>query len=650
MNLIAQLRVHDAAYAADAPTVSDAVYDTLRDEARRLYPRDPYWREVGSRPRSAWPKVRLGYPMGSLDKAQTEAELLAWLPSNALFASLKLDGISVLLRYEAGVLVRAATRGDGETGEDITANVRKMRGVPNGDNPRSDFAKNVHGEYTTRCGKFTGFVRGEIVLKKSVFDEHFRAEGYKNCRNAAGGAAKDLEGGKCHLLDVMCYQIRADNSACENRENEFLSLRLLGFKTAGQGWPLKNGADVLALYQDFINGKRAALDFDIDGLVVEVDDTDAREALGETDRRPHGAVAFKFPHDSGTTPLRDQPWQVGASGRITPVAHFDGIVLAGATVAQATLHNCSLIRQLAQAGAGRDWLAEGDVIRVSRRGDVIPQIEALETPAPAGARLFTPPLRCPSCDAATAMDGEYLVCPNRAECPAQTEGSIRRYLVKVGVKEFGLALVEALCRDGLVTEPADLYRLGVEQVAALLVGGRKFGKSSATTALKNLHARKILPLHVLVGSLGIPLWSRSMVKVLVGAGYDTVEKMHQADVSDLVKIPGVEETKARAFVQGFADVFLKIQKLLHAGITIAPEATGSLRGSSVCMTGFRDGDMEAAVEAQGGTIKSSVSRGLTYLVAKDPSGTSGKLAAARAQGTRVVSIEEMWALLGNRKD
>lgn len=647
--MIAQLRAHDAAYAADAPTITDAAYDALRDEARCLHPNDPYWAEVGSRPRSAWPKVRLGFPMGSLNKVQTSDELKAWLPKGSLFASLKLDGISILLQYEQGVLVLGATRGDGEIGEDITANVRKMPGVP------------IRLE-----SSFTGHVRGEIVLRKSVFEEHFRAEGYKNCRNTAGGAAKDLEGGKCHLLDVICYQIRPDAGALQSRAAEFISLRLLGFNTAGQGWSLDSGVEVLGLYRDFVDGRRAALDFDIDGLVVEVDDTDAREAMGETDHRPAGAVAFKFPHEKASTRLREILWQVGGSGRITPVAVFDPVELAGATVRQATLHNVAYIGRLMQ-GRTRHLLAVDDAIVCSRRNDVIPGVESWL--AAGTGKVLEPPLRCPACDSPTAMDGEYLICPNKADCPAQTEGSIRRWLVKVGVKEFGLSLVEALCREGLVAEPADLYRLGADQLAVLQVGGKKFGKSAAATAWKNLHARKCLPLHVLVGSLGIPLWSRSMVKLLVAAGYDTLEKMDvlvarkdawwehvtgQAVDDDGIVIhafsglAGVGETKARAFVEGFAAVRQKVSNLLAVGVSVAPEATGSLKGCSVCMTGFRDGDMEAAVEAAGGTVKSSVGKGLTYLVAKDPSGTSGKLAAARANGTKVVAVEEMWAILGGR--
>ena len=259
---IDQLRQWDAAYATDNPVVDDATYDAFRDTTRRLAPDHPYFREVGAKPASTWPKAKHHFFMGSLNKVQTPDELKAWLPKQEAFVSLKLDGISIRLRYVEGSLVQAVTRGDGEVGEDITPNVKKMQGV------------------VLEAGSFTGDVRGEIVLRKSVFEKSFKSEGYKNCRNAAGGAAKDLKGGKCHLLSIMCYQIRPEGVGVTSKDQEFSALRGHGFETAGHGWRLQNADEVLAFYQTYIAGERESLDFDIDGLVVEVNDTDAREAMG----------------------------------------------------------------------------------------------------------------------------------------------------------------------------------------------------------------------------------------------------------------------------------------------------------------------------------------------------------------------------------
>jgi DNA ligase (NAD+) len=619
---ITLLKTWDRFYHDDKAMVDDATYDEFRDETKRLIPDHPYFATVGAKVTSKWEKAKHPFFMGSLEKCQTPDEMRAWMLRAGLrevFVSHKWDGIAIRLRYEKGKFVQAVTRGDGEVGEDITVNVRKMRGVP------------------VVCGEFTGNIRGEIVLRKSVFAEHFKDK--KNPRNAAGGAAKDLEGSKCHLLDVVCYQHHGDAGSLLTRSAEFYWLSSYGFQTFCDPWVFKNVDEVLTLYQEFIDGRRAALDFDIDGLVVEVNDTDAREAMGESGHRSEGARAFKFPHMKAETTLRDVLWQVGASGRVTPVAVFDPVDLAGATVRQATLHNLAYIRGLSV----NETVRVGDTVLVSRRNDCIPAVESVT--ATAGGDLLSPPNACPSCTSPLKMDGEYLICPNKLECEAQTTGSIKRWIKKVGVKDFGPALIEALCEAGTVSEPADLYKISDGFLAETQLKGRRLGDSSATIAIKNLREKMNLPLHVIVGSLGIPLWSRSMVKVLVTAGYDTIEKMACARIDDLVRISGVETTKAGAFVEGFFAVRPKIESLLAAGITIAPEATGSLKGKTVCLTGFRDATMDTAIEAAGGTMKSGVVKGLTYLVAKDTSGTSGKLAKARENGTKVVSAEEMWKII-----
>ena len=620
---IRQLKEWDVQYhGLDAPAVSDAVYDAFKDETRKLAPNDPYFRTVGAAPVSEWQKTgHDGFPMGSLNKVQTIEELRAWRPATqwTTHVSLKGDGISLRLRYERGEFVQGVTRGDGEVGEDITPNVRKMQGVP------------------LRVPGFTGNVRGEITLKKSVFAKHFKDLGYKNCRNAAGGAAKKYSGEKCGFLNVICYVMRPDSSAYPTKEAEFTALRAAGFDTPG-GECLTSPDEIETLRLEYIDGKRDALDYDIDGLVIEINDTEVREAMGEVDGCPAGAVAFKFPHMTAETTLRDVEWQVGASGRITPVAIFDEVVLAGASVTRASLHNVANIYRLHLKG-----VATGDVVVVSRRNDVIPYVESVVT---RGKAFVVIPTICPACRAELKMEGEYLVCPDTLGCPHQTVGRLERWITKVGVKDFGGALIEALWHADMISEPAHLYKLSPERVAEMrLASERRVGLSAATTAIKNLRAKMDLPLHVLVGSLGIPLWSRSMCKVLVSAGYDTLGKMRDAKVADLIRVDGVEETKAKAFVTGFKAVEPQINNLLEAGVTIMTKSTGSMTGKTMCMTGFRDAELSSAFEAAGGTVKSSVVKGLTYLVAKDPNGSSGKLEKARAGGTVVVGIDEMRALL-----
>jgi DNA ligase (NAD+) len=264
-------------------------------------------------------------------------------------------------------------------------------------------------------------------------------------------------------------------------------------------------------------------------------------------------------------------------------------------------------------------------------------------------QYIQPPTACPDCGTAVITDGEYLICPNGDTCPSQISGSIKRWIAKIGVKHFGTALIDLLCETGKVERIADLYKLDPAEVAAMeFPDCRKVG-GTADKAFRNLHAATTLPLHVFIGSLGIPLIGRSMAKTIVDGRFDTLNLMSKARIPDIAAIPGVGQTKATAFVDGYWDLLDRgVIASLLAHITIAAKATGAFSGKSVCMTGFRDAQMVAAIEGQGGTVKSGVSKGLDILVLKDPASTSGKAQKARQYGTELVGIDEMWDRLGGR--
>lgn len=644
-DLFTLLKAWDDAYYNHLPEVPDSVYDAARDEARRRDPSNPYFATVGARAPvvSAWKKVRHTAPMGSLEKVQTASEMEAWfddcrlkLGGAALTIAIadKLDGGSVGLYYKDGLLLRAVTRGNGMEGEDITQNVRKMKGVPR-----------------SLKSKFTGHVRGEIIVTRTDFKRHFN--GYSNPRNAFG-AAKDFTGAMCPHFTVIAYEMLPDGERLESKSAEFEALEAGGFVRPMTFITDKGPAEIERIYQKYVLTARAALDYDIDGLVLYVDDCDRRESLGEHGGRPKGATAFKFPSDSGPATLRKDQWQVGASGRVTPVAFFSAVTLAGASVKQATLHNIANIKRIARA-AGRDWLAVGDVILVARRGDVIPQVESLitpveKTPAAAGLpsssiKLLHKPLTCPSCEELLKMESEYLVCPNKRACPAQTVGAVCRWLDKLNILEWGDSVVEALAAAGKVTSVPDLYRLSEADISGLYRSGVRVGDSTAKKCLDNLRAKMDIPIDLLVGSLGVPMWGRTMVRTLTKAGYDTLGKMTTATTQDLAAISTVGQTKAEAFVQGFREVFPTIYQLLEVGIAIAPPADGPLKGETVCFTGFRDGALQTAIEEAGGTYKDGYSKSVTILVADDPGAASTKLTAARKNGTKVISRDEMWKMV-----
>lgn len=359
-NLVKQLRAASDAYYNRRPVLTDAEYDALEDELRKADPNNAFLKRVGAPTSGAWTKVAHDIPMGSLIKVQDTSQLKGWYRKQGLQAgddvvvSEKLDGISIALRYEGRKLVRGVTRGDGVTGEDITRNVMMMQGA----------VKMLPSKWSdgTPVPDLV-FVRGEIICRKSDFGKHFKGE--SNPRNTASGTAKrQSNASKCRYLTIKAYQLLPN---LDSKATELRQLGHAGFQVPY--WHLcQDQSEVKAVYQEYVDTKRALLDYDIDGLVIELDDTSKRDALGMINRRPKGAVAFKFPHEQKPSFLRNIRWQVGNSGRVTPVAEFDVVNLAGANVKQASLHTVERVEKLK--------LFRGCRILVSRRNDVIPMVEA----------------------------------------------------------------------------------------------------------------------------------------------------------------------------------------------------------------------------------------------------------------------------------
>lgn len=635
-------RIEDAneAYRNGSPIMSDAAFDTLEAQLRQTDPNHAWFNKTGAAVPSngAWPKVKHTIPMRSLLKAQDEDDLRKWWPGKTVCVTHKLDGISIALTYRDRDLVQAVTRGDGEIGEDITRNVLMMQGAV-----RKLPARLPDGSQTPAIVN----VRGEIVCRKSDFKANFPGE--SNPRNTAAGTAKrQSNAAKAKHLTVMAYQFLPDGEAEVSKSTEMASLLTLGF-TVPDFYVCGTLNAVVKVYTEYVSTKRDALDWEIDGLVIDVDDRDKREDMGEKNHRPAGAIAFKFPHEQKPTILRNIRWQVGKSGRLTPVADFDTVVLAGARVSKASLHNLDYMVELAE-GAKQQWLCKGDEIMVARRNDVIPYVEELLTPSPVqGAFRFEVPTECPDCQTQTERKGAYVICPNGDTCPAQISGAVKRWIAKVGVKHFGTSLIDLLCETGKVSTIADLYRLDPKDVAMMDMGGRKVG-GTASKAFTNLHKLKDLPIHVFVGSLGIEMIGRSMAKTIADAGYDSLNKMSKARIPEIAAISGVGQTKATNFCDGFWDLLDRgiITDLMGVGVTIAKPATGPMKGEKICMTGFRDDAMTIAIESNGGTVSGSVSKSTTILVVKDINTTSGKATKAAKYGTEVIDIDEMWDRLGGK--
>lgn len=619
-----------AAYYNQTPEVSDAVFDQYEDHLRSVDPSHPYLLKIGAPAPTGgvWPTAKHGQPMTSLNKAQTPSEFSDWCAEvsatkHGVFCSHKYDGISLSMRYERGYLVQALTRGDGLVGVDITRNVRLMKGavkqVPKG---------------------ASGFVRCEVVCCHDDFAAHFKGE--SNPRSTASGTAKrQSDYGKCAHLTLYAYRWLPDDGMLDTKEEELTWLKKAGFHTS-LGVVVNSIPEAMAIYDEHVASARAALNYEIDGLVFEINGNETAEAMGLKGSNPKAGIAFKFPHETAVSTLRAIHWQMSNGGRDTPVAEFDPVTLIGTNVSRATLHNLGNISDLWGGKTPR----VGDIIEVSKRGDVIPGVEAVVSTTGQGAVLDTP-TECPSCKAKLELDGAYLVCVND-DCPAQAVGSIKRWVKKIGVLYVGDALIEAWVREGLIEDAADLYLMDDIEASQVTMSGRVAG-GSATKAINALNNKKLLPLHVIVGSLGIPLIGRSMAKMVVDGGFDTPSKMLKARISEIAVIPGMGQTKAAAFVKGFRARAGLLNKLLAEADIQIQTISGPLVGKTFCLTGFRDAALQSAIEAAGGTVKSSVSKSLSYLVALDANSQSGKAVKARSYGTQVIDPDMAWMLTGQAK-
>jgi len=451
------LRKYKDAYYNGTPLVSDAAYDALEDELRELDPKHDLFVSVGA-PTAAvtsWEKARHAIPMGSLNKAVDEKEFRAWAQrcddlgkkdkltgiTGDLFVTEKLDGLSLAVTYDKGKLVDAITRGDGQIGERILPNAKRMKGVP------AALKKPV-----------SVTVRGEIILKLSDMKKAF--PGAANPRNQASGTSKRFDGAGCEHLTVLFYDL--DGEDHKNEVAKFARLEGLGL-----GVPNFTATDLdgaLAEHVAYSKAKRAKLDYEIDGLVVRANDVHVQHMLGELGNRPRAAIAYKFASQAKITKLVDIVWETGSSGRVSPVAVVEPVELAGATVRRASLHNAGNVLELG--------IGIGDEVLVSRRNDVIPYVEEVVTKKGKPAK---PPTKCATCKSTLEKIGEYLACRN-LECQALVEGRIQNWIDALGVLEWGDKLITQLVEAELVSEPADLYKLQAKDIANLERRGMIIGQ------------------------------------------------------------------------------------------------------------------------------------------------------------------------------
>lgn len=596
--------------------LSDKVYDAKEAELRSLDPNHWVLKIVGAPViASEWKKAKHQIPMGSLNKVNLPTELTDWAkdkPKEIWFVTQKLDGLSIELVYESGKLIQAITRGDGEIGEDITINVIRMNGV------NQDLQTD-----------FTGSLRGEIVMLKSVWKADFADKA--NPRNAASGVSKRLDSVGADKLHIFFYQVLGDVDFT-TEVDQFVWLKKHGLGIPDY-WLFKTIDEVNKHWRTYQDKDRDKLDYDIDGLVVRINDLAAQMALGDKDLRPLGAIAFKFDNETRESIIRDIIWQVGNSGRITPVAVVDPVQLVGATVTRASIYNMAYIEELG--------LDIGAKVLVARANDVIPRIEEL---VQGTGKLAKAPEFCPECGGFTKMDGENLTCTNTKHCRAQIIGRIKNWVSELNLLEWGDTLIEKLVDAKKIKTVADLYKLEPKDIASL----DRLGDKTATKCHAILWENNEIALEVFLGALSIPMIGQSTIKAIMNAGCDTLTKFGQLSAAEFEEVPGVGPTKAKSLADGLKHNQNIILQLLANGVKIKDKIQGTLTGKSVCFTGSMQNKrpiLEKMAADAGADVKASVGKGLTYLVIADPNSTSSKAVAARKLGTTLISEEDFLDLV-----
>ena len=652
---------HDRLYYEQAkPEIPDREYDALYRELLDLelaHPElltpDSPTQKVGGRPQGAFAQVAHLVPMQSLDNTYSDAEIAGFvdrlhrlLPEAEIPLTIepKVDGVAIALLYEKGLLIRAVTRGDGTTGDEVTRNIRTIKAIPG----------RLSGRTPARLE-----VRGEVYLPKETFlrinaerDEQGLPV-FANPRNAAAGSLKQLDpnivagrGLSAVFYGFGAFEPGLDAPIPGTQQEFFERLKEWGLPTDPKIWTARTAPEVMAAIRE-LGVIRPGFPFETDGAVIKVNEIALHSRLGSTSKAPRWAIAYKYEPEQARTRLLDITVQVGRSGVLTPVAELEPVFVAGSTVSRATLHN--------EEEIARKDLRIGDWVMVEKAGDVIPAVAAVLTGERDGLeRRFAMPPQCPVCKAPVSRtEGEVAVRCTNPGCAAQVRRRIEYFAARTSMDIAGLgeAVVTQLTEAGLLHDVADLYMLREEQLLPL----ERMGRKSVENLLAAIAASREQPLWRLLAALGIPHVGVAVARTLA-ATFGSLDRLSEASEEVLIEVDEIGEVMAHAIHHWFRNPGVKalIEKLRLVGLNFgerdphagAGAAAGKFKGTTWVLTGTLSVSREAAAElirSLGGKVSGSVSARTTCLLAGDEAGS--KLEKARKLGVKVLNEDEFRKLL-----
>lgn len=627
-------------YVENRNEISDYDYDMLQNELKKLEAENPEYvrkdsptQRVGGEAVSGFEKVNHRVQMGSIqdvfsfDEVRQFVNTVKQSVENPKFVvEPKIDGLSVSLEYHNGEFEIGSTRGDGFVGENVTANLKTVKAIPMSISEKLPLLE----------------VRGEVYMPKNVFEdlveeqEKNAEQPFKNPRNAAAGSLrqKNPKITAKRKLDIFCFNIQQiEGKEITSHKQSLDYIKSLGFKTVPD-YKLVSSTDEIIQCIEKIGENRFDLPFDIDGVVIKVDDFNQREILGYTAKTPKWSVAYKFPPEEKQSKLLDIELNVGRTGAITPVAVFEPILLAGTSVSRATLHNQDFIDE--------KNISIGDIITVRKAGDIIPEVVCVAEKI--GTDTFKIPDKCPVCGSDVVKSEEAAIrCPN-VDCPAQIFRSIVHFASKgaMDIDGLGPAIVDTLLDKGLIKSVADLYELKVSDLVEL----EKFQEKSANNLVNAIEKSKSNSLDKLVFGLGIPNVGQASAKLLCDK-FGDLDNIMNATAEQVSEIDGFGDIMAQSVVKAFSETHMikLVERLKFYGVNTSYEKVqidNRFEGKTFVLTGtlptLKRSEAKAIIEKYGGKASGSVSKKTDYVLAGEEAGS--KLTKAEQLGIKIISEQE----------